>query len=200
MRVSTKQKQLANALNTFYQNPVARVSLDLVLSLGLVLFLGVFAVQPTIVTMTELIQEIDEKRVLTDQLGQKAAALSTAQAEYSIIQDKLPLLEEAIPSKPELISSLKIVEKLATDNSIIITAMSVSQVPDEVEPSAAPQQTDLGFSISLTGDYPSIRAFVESLQKYRRLFIVQSVSFDLRDNRGNRTLSARIAVNVPYYK
>jgi len=200
MRISTKQKQLATALNSFYQNPVARVSLDLFLSLGLVLFLGIFAVQPTIVTMTKLIQEIDEKRTLTEQLGQKAAALSTAQAEYSIIQDKLPLLEEAIPSKPELISALKIVEKLATDNSIIITALSVSQVPDEVESSKAPEQTDLGLSISVTGDYPSIRTLVESLQKYRRLFIVQSVSFDLKDSRGSRTLSARININVPYYK
>jgi len=200
MRISTKQKQLAAALNTFYQNPVARVSLDLFLSLGLVLFLGIFAVQPTIITMTELIKEIDEKRVLTEQLGQKAAALSTAQAEYSIIQEKLPLLDEAIPNKPELITALKVVEKLSVDNSIILTGLSVSQVPDEVQSSETPEQTDLGLSISITGDYPSIRAFVESLQSYRRLFIVQSVSFDLKESKGSKTLSARIAVNVPYYK
>ena len=201
MRISTRQKQLQGALQSFYNNPVAKVSLEVFLSLGLVIFLGLFAVQPTLVTMSNLIQEIAEKRETSKQLTQKVAALSTAQSEYAALGSQLSLLEEAVPSKPDVVKTLKIIEKLATENKVIITGLSMPHVPEpDASASAAPEQTALSIQVSVTGDYPAIRQYAESLLNSRRLFHIETVSFSLNEKRGNRSLTATLQLSAPYYQ
>ncbi|NCN83215.1 MAG: type 4a pilus biogenesis protein PilO [Candidatus Pacebacteria bacterium] len=201
MNTSTKQKQLRNTLTSFYNNPVARVSLEVFLSLGLVIFLGLFAVQPTLITMSNLIQEIEEKRELSQQLTQKVAALSTAQSELAALQPQLALLEEAVPSEANVVKILKIIEKLATENKVIITTASLPQVPEPSASSSAEQtQQDLAVQVVVTGDYPAIRQFAESISASRRILHIESINFVLNDKRGTKSLSASLQLSAPYYK
>ncbi|MDA1079487.1 MAG: type 4a pilus biogenesis protein PilO [bacterium] len=201
MRISTKQKQLQSTLASFYNNPVARVSLEVFLSLGLVIFLGAFAVQPTLVTMSDLIQEIEEKREISQQLTQKVAALSTAQSEFAALGTQLTLLDEAVPSDPQVIKTLKIIEKLATENTVIITGLSLPQVPEpNASASAALKQESLPIQVAVTGDYASIRQFAEALLSTRRLLHIETINFSLNEKRGSRTLSATIQLSAPYYQ
>ncbi len=201
MRISTKQKQLQNTLASFYSNPVAKVSIEVFLSLGLVIFLGLFAVQPTLVTMSDLIQEIEEKREISQQLTQKVAALSTAQSEFAALGSQLTLLEEAVPSEPQVIKTLKIIEKLATENKVIITSLSLSQVPEPSESASATlKQEALPIQVAVTGDYPAIRQFAESLLDSRRLLHIETINFSLNEKRGSRSLSATLQLSAPYYQ
>jgi len=201
MRTASRQKQLKGTLLSFYNNPVARVSLEVFLSLGLVIFLGLFAVQPTLVTMSNLIQEIAEKRELSQQLTQKVAALSTAQSELAALEPQLVLLEEAVPSEPDVVKTLKILEKLATENQVIITSASVPQVPGpSASVSAALTQQALPIQIVVTGDYPAIRQYAESILNSRRLLHIETVNFTLNEKRGNKSLSASLQLSAPYYQ
>ncbi|OGJ21863.1 MAG: hypothetical protein A3A82_02830 [Candidatus Pacebacteria bacterium RIFCSPLOWO2_01_FULL_47_12] len=201
MRAATRQKQIQGALVSFYNNPVARVSLDVLLSLGLVIFLGLFAVQPTLITMSDLIQEIEEKRALSQQLTQKVAALSTAQSELAALEPQLSLLEEAVPSKPDVVKILKILEKLATENQVIITGVTVPQIPEpSASVSATLEQNSLPIQIVVTGDYPAIRQYAESLLTSRRLLHIETINFTLNEKRGSRSLSASLQLNAPYYQ
>ncbi len=104
----------------FYQRPVAKVSLELFFSIGAVLFFAVFAIRPTLLTMSDLIKELEDKRNLDQQLSQKIAALSTAQASFLGAQNRLVVLDEAIPTSPQFIYSLKLLEKVASDNRLVI--------------------------------------------------------------------------------
>lgn len=198
---SQKQKEISSALNQFYQRPVALVSLELLLSIGLVLFLGIFAIQPTLITMTELIKEREDKLKLTEQLEKKVATLETAQGVYTQILPSLPFLDEAIPQQPELVKSLKIVEKLATENDVIIKIASVPEIPDE-KPAATTlvgvDRVDLPITVTISGEYLQIRSFVEDLKNSRRSFVVDSVNFSLQESRGQKKLSATITLNIPY--
>ena len=201
MRAATRQKQIQGALVSFYNNPVARVSLDVLLSLGLVIFLGLFAVQPTLITMSDLIQEIEEKRALSQQLTQKVAALSTAQSELAALEPQLSLLEEAVPSKPDVVKILKILEKLATENQVIITGATVPQIPEpSASVSATLEQNSLPIQIVVTGDYPAIRQYAESLLTSRRLLHIETINFTLNEKRGSRSLSASLQLNASYYQ
>ena len=198
MRAATRQKQIQGALVSFYNNPVARVSLDVLLSLGLVIFLGLFAVQPTLITMSDLIQE---KRALSQQLTQKVAALSTAQSELAALEPQLSLLEEAVPSKPDVVKILKILEKLATENQVIITGVTVPQIPEpSASVSATLEQNSLPIQIVVTGDYPAIRQYAESLLTSRRLLHIETINFTPNEKRGSRSLSASLQLNAPYYQ
>ena len=197
-----KKREIASALNHFYANPVAKASLELFLTIGLVLFLGAFAIRPTIVTMSDLLKEIETKTELDESLTKKVAALQTAQTQYLNIEEKLPLLDTAIPEQPEIILSTKIIEKVAAESNIVINNMGIAILPedsDETVPFTQKSKENLTISLNVIGDYVSIRNFVETLRNSRKSFVIESVVFSLQEDRGDKKLSANITVATPYF-
>lgn len=196
-----KQKEITAALQNFYQRPVAMVSLELLLSLFLVIFLAIFAIQPTLLTMSDLIQERKEKIELVDKLKKKTSALQSAQTSYAQAVPQLPQLDEAIPRQPQLMRSIKIIEKLATENNVIIKSLASATIPEENIAEATTtrlEQVNLPITVVISGDYLNIRSFVEDLQKSRRTYIVEKITFTLQEDRGNRNLMASITIIQPY--
>jgi len=168
----------------------------------LVIFLGLFAIKPTLTTMSDLIKEIDDKKELNQQLEKKVVALGTAQGVYLTYQSRLGLLDEAIPSQPQLIKSLKTLEKLATDDQVTIESLSMATIPDETTADVSSdklQRVALPVNVTVVGDYLAIRSYVESLRNMRRSFVVDTVSFSIEENRGDRKLRATITLNMPYF-
>lgn len=197
-----KKREISTVLNHFYANPVAKASLELFLTIGLVLFLGAFAIRPTIVTMSDLIKEIETKTELNDALVKKIASLQTSQTQYLTIEEQLPLLDSAIPAQPEIVLSAKIIERIAADSKVIIKNLSVSEIPEDSEETIPFNQKSkqlINISANITGDYISIREFVESLRNSRKSFIVESIVFSLEEDRGSKKLSANVTIAVPYF-
>jgi hypothetical protein len=201
-----KQRDLLLTLQQFYQQPVAKVSLELFFSIGAVLFFAIFAIRPTLLTMSELIKEIEDKEKLDQQLSQKIAALSTVQPLYLQLQYQLSTIDEAVPSSPQLIHSLKIIERMASDLDLVIMGMGVAEVPNEQTPTdmegkslASFERIDIPITISVSGDYPTIRQFIENLKGYRRSFVIDTIIFATKEIRGDKKLEARITVSIPYF-
>lgn len=197
-----KKQEITSALNHFYNNPVAKVSLELFLTIGLVLFLGIFAIRPTLVTMSDLLQEIETKEELEDKLTKKVAALQTAQSEYVAITPKIEVLNRAIPENPEIIYATKIIEKIAADNQIIISNLSIAELPEDADESVTFTQKSkqsIQISIRVDGDYISIRNFAEDLRNSQKSFVIESVSFILSDERGDKKLAATFTISTPYF-
>jgi Tfp pilus assembly protein PilO len=198
----TRQEQITTALVDFYKNPVAKVSLEVIFSIVAVLFFAIFAIRPTLQTMSELIKEIEDKRVLDEQLGQKIASLSTAQSQYQLYSQQFYLLDEALPKTAQLNHSLQVVEKIASDNGLVIQSINTSSVPEELVEATAltANRETLTFNVDVAGDYLNIRQFIEDLINSRRLMIVDQVSFSMGSSRNQRNLNAIIRVNLPYYQ
>ncbi|AKM81079.1 MAG: hypothetical protein UT13_C0001G0118 [Candidatus Pacebacteria bacterium GW2011_GWF2_38_9] len=197
----TRQEQIQRVLFDFYKNPVARVSLELVFSILAIIFFAIFAIKPTLQTMTELVKEINDKRALDEQLNQKIASLNTAQSQYEKYSSQFYLLDEAIPKTANLVESLKIVEKIASENNLAIQGITISSVPDELVKANANQskRESLTFNIDLVGDYVNIRQFIEGLMDSRRMMIVDQVNFSMGSNRYQKNLNAIVRINLPYY-
>ena len=200
-----KQRDLFTALQKFYQRPVAQVSLELFLSISAVLFFAIFAIRPTLLTTSDLLKEIEDKEKLDKQFSQKIAALSTVQPLYLQLQDQLLVLDDAIPSSPQLIYSLKVIEKIASELRLVITNINVVEIPEEKNEQnetitlTSFERIDVPLVISISGDYPSMRQFVESLKEYRRSFVIDTIIFTTKELRGARKLEARITVSAPYF-
>lgn len=201
MTPAFKQKAITDALARFYQKPVAWISLELIFSIGLVILLAVFAIQPTLITMSNLTKEIQDKKELAKKLDQKIAALNTAQGVMSSLEDKLPALEDAIPTQPRLLNVLKVLERTATDTSVVITSISVPTIPDEspIDMSKGLTQVAFAVNVTVTADYRSIRSFIEALKEYKRVFLIQSVTFTTQEDRGTRGLQATVSLTIPYF-
>lgn len=200
--MAINKKELTTTLNKFYQQPVAKVSLELFLSVVTVIFFIIFAIRPTLVTMSDLVKEIEDKRELDQEMTQKIAALSTVQITYSSLQDRLSVLDEAIPLTPDFINSIKIIEKVASDRNLVITNISTPEVPKEIEGDVKfmeLERTAFPLTLSLEGNYSDIRAFVEDLLSTRRTFITDTVTFATSDERGQKKLRTSITLLVPYF-
>jgi len=198
-----KQQQLSTVLWDFYQNPVARVSLELILSVLAVVFFAIFAIRPTLVTMSDLIKEIEDKRQLDEQMDLKIASLSTAEEQYNKYEDKFYLLDQSIPKQFDLVESLKKIEKIAGEDQLVINRISVSNIIDPISDSQSAlylgqyQRDFLLVNLDVTGSYLVIRQFVEKLIELRQLMIVDQVTFSKKTESGE--LTAVIRVNLPYY-
>ena len=181
-----KKKEMAAALNHFYANPVAKVSLELFLTIGLVLFLGMFAIRPTLLTMSDLLKEIETKKELETALTKKVAALQTAQNEYVAIESQIPTLDQAIPEQPEVILTTKIIERAAADNQVIITNINIAEIPEAVDgtiPFSQKTKEGVKISVAVSGGYISIRDFAETLRNSRKSYVIESVVFTLHETK-----------------
>lgn len=197
-----KTKQLTSAINTFYEKPIAKVSLELFFSIGLVLFLAFFAIQPTLITMSDLVKEIEDKKALNDNMSKKLAALNSAQVEYAAIRDELYLLDQAIPIESDIVSTLKTVEKIASDSKIIITSMAIVEMPTTAPAGtefANLERKSIPIRMNIVGDYPSIRTFVENLISNRKVFVTDGITLSVSEKNTSKTLQATISINIPYY-
>ena len=206
-----KQKELTAALNKFYQNPGVKVSLELLLSVFFVVVLVMVAIRPTLVTMTELTKEINEKEEIDQKLPKKIAALSSAQATLLNLQDKLPLLDEALPEKINIVHYLKIIEYEASNHDLTITGIGVPELPGQTnsqtpkgnKKTTSQQKTGekiLNVSVTVDGSYKDIRNFIKALEESRASFLVNSVSFVTKKINGKPHLLASITLSLPYFQ
>ncbi len=197
-----KPNQITTTLIQFYNRPIAQVSLELFLSIIAVMFFAIFAIRPTLVTISDLIKEIDDKKALSEKMSQKIASLATVQTQYLGLGDQISILEEAIPSEPKFEEALRVMEKLASDRMLVINSIQVNEVPPtqkEVVPFSQKERKNLPVIITVAGDYPTIRNFVEDLKNYRRALIVDSIVFTVNEERNQKKLTANITVNIQYF-
>lgn len=196
-------QQATKLLLAFYHKPVAQVSTELFLTIGAVLFFALFAIRPTILTMTELVKEIEDKKETSEALSRKVTVLQTVQGEYFALQDQLYLLDEVIPIEPDPERYLRIIEKVASDNRISISSMQVNEIPLEPEESVAftrKSPVEGQINLSLTGEYQAIRQFLQTLSEVRPLISLDSISFFKSTTEvDTNTISVSIQLRYHYY-
>jgi Tfp pilus assembly protein PilO len=197
-----RQKQITQTLRQFYDQPIAQVSLELFFSIIAVIFFALFAIRPTLITMSDLVKEIEDKRDLNQKLSQKIAALSSVQSEYLGLENRLQVLDEAIPLSPRFEEAVLIIEKIASDNRLTIISMEAKEIPKE-EIQNLPLENQIRLTkpviVTVVGDYPSIRQFIDSIRQARREISVDSILFNLTDERGKKVLRANITMSIHYF-
>lgn len=200
--MNLKRQNISDTLNQFYQKPIAQVSSELVFSILAVIVFALFAIRPTLLTMSSLVKEMQDKETLNQALTQKIASLSSVQNDYVSNQDKLELLDQAIPPNPELATAILTIEKIASENNLLIVNIQANEVPREdstATGSAEKTRVSKPIIVTVQGDYPVVRKFVADLQKTRRVLVIDSVVFSLSDVRGQKVLRAVITINMQYF-
>lgn len=203
MPIATRSTQLQQTLREFYDKPVARVSLELIFTVTTIILLALFAIRPTLLTVSDLIAEIDQKEELDSQLALKVAALGSAQNEYSVLESRLPVLDEALPSIPRFNQVVKILEVVAAQNNVTLTQLAIQELPKEVEilpadfDHAARQSRPV--IVTITGEYANIRQFIEQLRQVRRTLVIDSITFKNLEKEGKFELNATMIISAPFF-
>lgn len=165
------------------RDPLIRGYFEIVATILLVAFFVMFAIRPTLKTIAGLLRTIDDLKQVEQALDAKINSLVQAQANYSRIKPKLPLLDKALPPKPEVDNLVIDLERRMQENQVEIAGLSVEGTgltpdawklnPNFVEKSKVP----LGFSLTTKSGFPKAELLLSSLANDDRLMSIQRVSF-----------------------
>ncbi len=207
----TEPRNVRAELEKFYEKPVAKVSVELVLSIVAVVFFAFFALRPTLTTMAELNREIEDKRSVNEALSRKMAALATAQSEYLTYEERFGVLDDAVHEFPTLETALFYLEYLVRRENISLSGLRIETFPlnqvvsdsngSATNSAALTARKEIGIyaiNASFEGDYENILAFFQALEAVRPLFSVENFTFTLRTER-DESMVLRVNVLLHMY-
>ena len=170
-----------------YQKKRVRVYTELVLSTLTISFFLLAAIRPTATTIAGLIKEIEDQKVANEKLQSKINDLTLARQDYLIVQPKLALLDQALPQQEQVTMLAKELEALSRRTNITISILHFGQVDlfqSKVVDAVEPQM--ISFSFNASGEYESLKNFLQSLESLRRIIVIKSFGFQTNKKEGQK--------------
>ncbi len=188
-------------LNRFYEKPVTRISVALILSLISIAFFALAAIRPTLQTMAQLLKQIDEKKTLDTQLSQKINALTIAQKNLLEKEPLFPALSIAIPSTANFSTLMTVIEKVASEHQVLFNSAQIQKVPLEEKPRISAGKLNLvsyPITLSFSGSYDNLVAMMKDLQMLKRIIVIDrfDISNQKKEQSADGTLSLTMSIRA----
>ncbi len=197
-----------NILNLYKEKPNLIKYIELILSLSTIALFAIFAIRPTIITISDLNNEIKEKESTVAKLNQKINNLQIANNVLQGEARRLPIILESVPNRANPETLVKQLETLANQNSLSIISFSSSDVNLIGEKKENKKTTEGGslldntdqipFLITVTGDYPNLFTFLKNLQNLRRPVQIDSLTINSNLQENEKVLNLTISGRVPF--
>jgi len=151
------------------------------LILFVILLLLFFLVVPEYKTFVSLQSDLGQKKAEFNAEFDYYAAISRIYFDLQSRQDDIKKIDDALPQNPDLGEIVYFFQLTAKQNGLVAKNLFLSKtpsVPTGSEAQSSGKVKDITFSISLSGDYPSLEGFISSLERSSRIFEVSNVSFE----------------------
>ncbi len=162
-------------LRRFYQKPTVKVSFFVLLSFATVTFFTALAIRPTITTIGALIRDIEDKKLIDDQLEAKVNTLDQAQSLVSSIEEDKELLRAALPENAELGRFLQEIEFIAKQYGVRVLEIRFGGVSLGETSSRKPQTQSIPIKVSVGGSFGAVKSFLELLENLDRIVVITDV-------------------------
>lgn len=193
-----------------------RAYIELMLSISVIVIFGIFAIRPTLVTITELQKEITERETVLKALTQKVKDLDTAQQLVNQNRRTLSLVDTAVPDGPLPVLYSRQIEGLSRRDGVELFGLGAERVVitganTQPQPTAAPtedlaadryptQSDSLNFSMNLRGNYINLKTFVSDVERLRRPILIDTLRLTIDEGSETSDLILSIAGRVPFIK
>lgn len=150
--------------------------LYVIFTLFTVSFFGIFAINPTFSTISNLKKQYDENKVVYNQIIAKKTALQRLDLQYQQIESDLPIIYQAIPTTSKIAFLTRQIEELASDHTISLNKFGVQTT--EIFPgqkTKAPLYS-FHFSVSVGGQEENVYNFIKDLIHFDRMISLDSVT------------------------
>ena len=184
--------------------------LELILTLVTVSFFAIFALRPTLLTITELLKEIKTKEETATKMATKIQNLQQAQTLFTQEEPRIKLLETAVPNSPAPDTFVRQIEGLSVSHPINLLGISIGEVTlvgeekvrrtsDELEKLPG-EAKGISFSMSLSGDYQNIISFLSDMEKMRRPVKIDAINILSAETEEGQNLVLVVTGRTPYLK
>jgi len=203
------RKYFLNVYQVYNKKPDVKMYLEIILTLGAITFFGASALRPTILTITELNEQIKKKEEIIVEMDTKIQNIRIAQGLYAQEAEAISLLDSAVPSEPQPDFVVRQFEGLANSNNSTILGMSTGEVllvgkdDKETRKSSSLEKLpgdakELSFTITATGDSNSLREFMQNMTNLRRPIKTDSASVNSSETGIGRVLVLAVSGRLPY--
>jgi Tfp pilus assembly protein PilO len=157
------------SLNDAKNKQKATAYLYIIFSFVALSLFGVFAIGPTLATISDLNKQLEEKQVALQQLEEKNAALKSLGAQYISIQQDLRLIDGAIPQSPKVGELMRQLETLTLRNDLVVQKLDTGLM--ELYPAKNSNSPVFAytFSISVLGAEQDINRFIGDVISMERI-------------------------------
>ncbi len=163
----------------------AQYYIMLAFTLAALSFFGIFAINPTLSTITELKRKLADFQFVYQKYIIKAQNLSTLQNAYRSLSGDIPIISDAMPQKPEvpkLVAQMNALLSRSHLQAISLKTMGVEITPDRQLSSKG--TSSFAFTLEAMGTYDDILSFIQSVVQANRLITVETVSIS-KDTKKN---------------
>ncbi len=174
--------------------------ITLALTLITLCFFGIFAIGPTLSTISKLQKELKDNQLIEEQLKQKINNLSILQEKYANLQGDLVDVYSAIPKTPENAVLIGQIEALAKNNGVDIISAQTLQVEAISENKVSKKYSSYNFNISIEGDYNNIVKFISSLSNMQRILSLETITINNVSDRKKGNILKLSIKGTAYFK
>lgn len=148
------------------------------LALTLITFsiFAVFAISPTLGTITDLQKQISDNQFVNDQLQKKIVALSVLQDNYARLKPELPAIYDSIPTTPEIAIFLGQLQSVADLSNVTVERVQTLPV-DLSSTSSLAKYNSYAFAIDVDGTHDNTITFLKNLTSLNRVLSLEALSF-----------------------
>lgn len=185
------------ALNAGQNKQRATAYLYVIFSLMALSFFGLFAIGPTITTISDLNKQLEENKQALKQLEEKNASLKSLSSEYLNIQQDLNLIEKAIPNSPNVATITRQLEELSLSNNLALQKIDTGLMEIFPAKNASTPIFSFTFSIGVSGSERDINNFISDLINMERIISIERLT---TGKRSESTYTAAVTGKAFFYK
>lgn len=162
-------------LNAKQNRQRATAYLYVIFSLLAFSFFGIFAIGPTVTTISDLNKKYNEEKTALKELQAKNEALKSLSAQYVEIQPELTLIDSAIPQSPKVAELTRQLEKLSIQNNLVVKKIDTGLM--ELYPAKNPNKPifSFTFTIGIEGSEKDVNIFISDLVNMGRIIGIEKL-------------------------
>lgn len=165
-----------DVVSAYQKKQSFKVFIELLLTVVTVVVFSVFALKPTIIAISGLLNEIETKEELVVQMDTKIQNIKRAQSTAQQNQQNLNLLDTALPDNADPGQFVSQMEGALSTSGLGVLGITIAETKLLGSPTiVANDNPGLEFSLNLRGSYTDFKSFMKTLENLRRPIEVQSV-------------------------
>lgn len=185
-------------IREYSEKPALRAYLEIFLTLTAISLFGIFAIRPTVKTIGLLLKEIKAKESTLKTMNEKINNLKIAKDLYTREEDKIKLIDEAVPKQPKPDNLALQVEELAKKDSVFINNLTIENT-QILGSSNAEDDQSLTLTLGISGSYSNLTQFANDIEDLRRPIKFDGITISSASVKEGKTLFMTLKnLSTPY--
>ena len=145
------------------------------LTLFTVCFFGIFAITPTLTTISNLNKQYTDNKLIYDSLQRKLSNLQRLDTQYETIRPDLPRIYDAIPRTTKIPQLTRQIEEIAATSGVNIKDLSFGTI--EIYPNTKSDDIySFTFTVSVGGTDDAVNTFLANVINFDRIVGIDKVT------------------------